>query len=112
MKPEKQLLFKMDSNLKPLEGRIDDSTVNQEYLRNMNIEAPSRFISINNLDLAKGDIARLTEYTGRYDTAARKGTSRAKFKIKQELTTPYGNLAGSAIRLGDRRRYNATAVAV
>ena len=71
-----------------------------------------RFISINNLDLAKGDIARLTEYTGRYDTAARKGTSRAKFKIKQELTTPYGNLAGSAIRLGDRRRYNATAVAV
>ena len=67
---------------------------------------------MNNLAMAKGDISKLTEYTGRYDTAARRGTSRARYKIQQDLTTPYGNLAGSALRLGDMRRYNNAAIAV
>ena len=52
-----------------------------------------------------GDMEKMTEYHGRYNTAARKGDKRSKFKLKQDLITPYGNYAGSAVRLGDPNRY-------
>ena len=54
---------------------------------------------------------KLTEYHGRYNTAARKGDKRSRFRLAQDLITPYGNYAGSAIRLGDPRRYNNSSVA-
>ena len=46
-----------------------------------------------------------TEYNDRINTAARRGDPRARYRIKQDLITPYGNYAGSAIRLGDPKRY-------
>ena len=58
----------------------------------------------------QGDMDLDTEYQGRYNTAARKGDKRSKFRLKQDLITPYGNFAGSAVRLGDPKRYKNRAV--
>ena len=59
----------------------------------------------------EGDMDKLTEYHGRYNTAARKGDKRSKFRLKQDLITPYGNYATSAIRLGDPKRYTNSVAA-
>jgi len=40
----------------------------------------------------------------------RQGDSRVKPNIKQPLTTPYGDLAAGALRLGDERRYRRLSV--
>ena len=58
------------------------------------------------MELPEGALDGETEYTGRFTQSARAGTSRAKYAVQQDLITPYGNLAGSAVRLGDARRYN------
>ena len=50
-------------------------------------------------------MAGATEYSDRHNSAARRGDKRSRFKLKQDLITPYGNYAGSAIRLGDPKRY-------
>ena len=64
-----------------------------------------RFENVDHLGL-EGDMDKVTEYSDRHNTAARRGDKRSRFKLKQDLITPYGNYAGSAIRLGDPRRYN------
>ena len=69
---------------------------------------PNLYFRFENVDhlLEEGDMEKMTEYHGRYNTAARRGDKRSKFKLKQDLITPYGNYAGSAVRLGDPKRYN------
>ena len=68
-----------------------------------------RFENVDHLGL-DGDMAGDTEYMDRHNTAARRGDKRSRFRLKQDLITPYGNYAGSAIRLGDPKRYNGRSV--
>ena len=70
----------------------------------------SRYSGATHLSLAKDSLDELTEYRGRHNTAATRGLAMASFHVDQELTTPYGNLAGSAVRPGHRASYQAAAV--
>ena len=63
-----------------------------------------RFKNVDHLK-SEGDMEKNTEYNDRINTAARRGDPRARYRINQDLITPYGNFASSAIRLGDPKRY-------
>ena len=70
----------------------------------------SRYSGATHLSLNKDALDELTEYRGRHNTAATRGLAMASFHLDQELTTPYGNLAGSAVRPGHRGSYQAAGV--
>ena len=69
-----------------------------------------RYSGTTHLRLAKESLDEMTEYRGRHNTAATRGLAMATFRLDQELTTPYGNLAGSAVRPGHRASEQAAGV--
>lgn len=86
-------------------GGLDfkEGTENSSYdLNNVDVKLPERFSSVDNIKMSKNAFEKMTEYHGRHNTAATKGLRIARLKIDQELTTPYGNMPTSAIRLGQR----------
>lgn len=87
---------------------MDDRTSNQDYLSNLEYER-SKKLRPGTTVRQDGKLEGESETTDKYSA---KRAERSKFKLKQDLITPYGNFAGSAVRLGDPKRYRSNPRAI